>query len=96
MDELNAEEVLNGFEKGMLDFSDERCWSAIKSALHKQIAKTPYVRHSVKFGDRYNDGYCPCCGHTVEQTYLDVLKGYCSECGQLLDWSAYYDREENL
>lgn len=55
-------------------------------ALEKWIPKKPNERHSVRFGDGYNDGECPNCG----AVYCDSLSDtpvYCSQCGQKFDWS---------
>lgn len=58
----------------------------IKSALEKQIPKKPKERHSIKWGDSYNDGECPNCGAVYSDSLLDTPL-YCSQCGQRFDWS---------
>ena len=59
-------------------------------ALERQIPKKP---------DYEADGYdengnliydyakCPICGHDFEEGINDWNCGYCSDCGQSLDWS---------
>lgn len=62
---------------------------AIISALKKQIPKKPDYE-----ADGYADGVlccdyakCPVCGHDFEEGINDWGCGYCSDCGQALDWS---------
>ncbi len=57
----------------------------IDEALEKQIPKKPKERHSIKWGDSYNDGECPNCGAAYSDSLLDTPL-YCSQCGQILDW----------
>lgn len=58
-------------------------------ALEKQIPKKP-IRHTA-----WEDFKCPACGSTEIRQYdteyreydKDCKFGYCSDCGQKLDWS---------
>lgn len=58
-------------------------------ALEKQMSKKPDYE-----GDGYDENgnliydyaKCPICGHDFEEGINDWGCGYCSDCGQKLDW----------
>lgn len=52
----------------------------IKDALNKQISKKPLDKKH--FTDFLSVGFCPCCGEGTNEEMK-----FCSECGQMLDWS---------
>ena len=59
------------------------------NTLEKQVAMKPIYE-----ADGYADGElvydyaeCPICGHDFEYGINDWGCGYCSDCGQKLDWS---------
>lgn len=61
------------------------------SALEKQIPKKPYIQQVVKDFREHDCYECPNCDSFVG--YVSDCKdehyqiGYCSNCGQKLDWS---------
>ncbi len=75
----------NGLYWGEFESPIKNYVNTAVNALEKQIPKKPNKRHSIKFGDSYNDGECPVC----KATYSDCLSDtplYCSQCGQRFDW----------
>lgn len=64
-------------------------------ALEKQISKNPYHISQVDDNDNANVE-CPMCHAKADYAVNMIKKGYCWNCGQLLDWSGSFDNAKLL
>lgn len=64
-------------------------------ALEKQISKNPYHISQVDDNDNANVE-CPMCHAKADYAVNIIKRGYCWNCGQLLDWSGPVDNAKLL
>lgn len=77
--------ITNAIQKSGMTVEQDRALALAQKALKQCTPFYPKVRHSTRYGDRYNDGECPTCGATYSDALSDTPL-FCSQCGQAFDW----------
>lgn len=72
---------------------DRTHYERLQELVNKEKAMKPLLYKVNEYDDHFHK--CPKCGCEIGNHILkSTLFKYCSECGQKLDWSTIYEKED--